>query len=231
MDDKFTFSHAVYEVISEQTHKYAATSVSGGDMGRPVTSTTTHYSDQGLWLRDPATGKEKKFAFEKFNIAAREGHKLICVWHQATGQLEAVKNLTTDGTVLGINEFSKKNLCTAGGIIAISLVIGAVFLIPYVGALFCFIGFLIGNTPVGNLSTKPFAFYRAGFLVASLFYLWLAPQIVEYIRVFNFSTFLKYLFFINAALAFTAYTVANNYVVEGRNKLQAFLGEVSQGKS
>ncbi|RYZ81925.1 MAG: hypothetical protein EOP04_23040, partial [Proteobacteria bacterium] len=152
MENKFTFSREIYEVISEQTHKYASTSISGGEVGRPVSSTTTLHSDQGLWVRDTATGKEKKFAFEKFNIAAREGHTLMCVWHQATGQLEAVKNLTTDGTVLGINEFSKKNLCTLGGIIAISLAVGALFLIPYVGALFCFIGFLIGNTPVGNLS-------------------------------------------------------------------------------
>lgn len=228
MENKFVFSYKVYEVLSEDTQKYTGTALSGGEGGRAIRSTTTHYSDQRLWVKDIATGKEKQFEFETFNIAARPGHKLVCVWHTLTAELEAIKNISTDSTALGINDFSGDNVCTCLGIMGMSFLFGALLLIPYFSAGLCFIGFLIGRTPAGDLKTRSIPFYRISLLVAALFYIWLSQQTVEHIKSPEFFTFIKYAFIFNILLVITAYIVANNYVKTGRRKLREFLNLITE---
>jgi|GEM_PF-1244511 len=231
MENKNTFTHSVYEVLSENTQKYAATGLSGGEIGK-IQSTTTHYSDQALWLKDIKTGKERKFDFQTFNVAVREGHKLLCVWREPDGKLEAVKNLSTDSTVLGIDEFSKGNLSTWIGIVTMAFVFGAVFLIPYVGAAVYFITFLIGVTPVGNLKTKSIPFYRIAMLLVALFYACFFYLGFEngWFKAALF-TYAKNLFLVNFAIVFATYAVANNYVVNGRQRLKEYLENATQENS
>jgi hypothetical protein len=228
MENKFVFSYKMYEVLSEDTQKYTGTALSGGEGGRAIRSTTTHYSDQRLWVKDLVTGKEKQFEFDTFNIAARPGHKLVCVWHTFTGELEAIKNISTDGTALGINDFSVDNVCTWLGIIGMSLLFGVLLLIPYFSAGLCFIGFLIGRAPAGDLKTRSLPFYRISLLIAGLFYVWLSQQIVEHFKAPEFFMFIEYVFIFNILLVATAYIVANNYVKTGRRKLRRFLNLITE---
>lgn len=93
----------IYEVLEEDTKVYTSTSVSGGggyvgnSGGRinTVSSTVHHHSDQHIWLKNLDTGKEEKYEFGSFNIPARVGHKLYCVFNKKTGKFERVVNLNT----------------------------------------------------------------------------------------------------------------------------------------
>lgn len=228
MENKNLFSHNIYDVMSDETQKYASTAVYGGERGTSVQSSTTIHSDQSIWLKDVASGKERKLACETFNISVRPGHKLVCIWHEATGELEAVKNFTTELQILGINNFSKNNLCTWAGLVFISLAAGFFFLIPYAGAFFCFLMGLIGVTPVCNIKTKLIPGYRMGLFVAGLFYIWLGQSIVNHFLHSNeqFFSFMENVLFLNVVICFAAFFIANNFVVNGREELKKYLNAI-----
>ncbi|RYY02203.1 MAG: hypothetical protein EOO53_14305 [Gammaproteobacteria bacterium] len=228
MESKNVFSHVIYEVIDSETQKYSSTAVRGGDRGSAVHSTTTFHSDQDVWVKDIATGKERKFEFENFNISVRPGHKLACVWHSATNELEAVVNFATERRVLGINKLSERNLCNWIRVLFCSLLSGVMFLIPYLGALMCFILFMVGFTPVCDLKTKLIGGYRIGLLIAALAYLWIGKEIIDHVRhIDNPLQFMRNVFIFNFFLTFIGCVVANNYVKNGRKQLTEYLGTIN----
>lgn len=230
MENKYLFSHNIYEVISDQVNKYSSTSVYGGEQGTSVKSSTTLHSDQSIWLRDLQTGKERKLECETFNISVRPGHKFACIWHETTGELEAVKNFSTQLQVLGINNLSKNKLCTWAGLIFLSLVTAFFFLIPYAGTCFCFFIALLGITPVCNLKTKLIPGYRLGLFVAGFFYIFLGQAIVNHFSgsFENIFSFMKNVFFLNVVIVFSGCFIANNFVVKGREELKKYLSAVTE---
>lgn len=105
VNEQFTFS--CYEVLQNEIHKYATTSVSGGggyigQQGGKINDvkTTVHYhSDQEIWVRNIEDKKERKFYFSSFNLDVMDGHKLVVAYDNA-GELTKVTNLNTDASQL-----------------------------------------------------------------------------------------------------------------------------------
>lgn len=105
-DSNELYSHAVYEVLNENTHKYSSTSVSGGGSNGTggtsnVSSNTTYHSDQDVWVKNIETDKERKLELITFNIDVRPGHKLLCVTNKKTKLFERIINLDTDTVYYG----------------------------------------------------------------------------------------------------------------------------------
>lgn len=230
MENKNRFSHNIYEVISDQVNKYSSTAVYGGEQGTSVKSSTTLHSDQSIWLKDLDTAKERKLECETFNIPVRPGHKFVCVWHELTGELEAVKNFSTNLQVLGINNFSEKKLCTWVGLIFISLVSALFFLIPYAGASFCLFGALLGVTPICNIKTKWIPGYRIGLFATGIFYIFLGQAIVKHFShsFDDLFSFMKSVLLLNVAVVFAGCFIANNFVVKGREELKKYLSAITE---
>lgn len=120
------FEDELYEVIDESVHKYASTSVSGGQTNRGysagVSSRTTYHSDQSIWLKNLRTGKEEKYEFTSFNVDARPGHILHCVFNKTSGRFERIANLNTDEMSSGNGAFALKEV-NIGGIVVIGLLL------------------------------------------------------------------------------------------------------------
>ncbi len=130
-DDKFEIEH--YEVLGDEVQKYTSTSVSGGGYGKhatPVRSTTHYHSDQHIWLKNLRTGKEEDFEFTSFNVSARPGHKLMCIFDRKHGLFERVVNLDTGKVSSGSGVFNKSS--SSPGVIS-SVLLSILF------SAFCFI--------------------------------------------------------------------------------------------
>jgi hypothetical protein len=143
IDNNEFYSHAVYEVLDENTHKYASTSVSGGGSngtgGRSaVSSNTTYHSDQDVWVKNIETEKERKLELRTFNIDVRPGHKLLCVTNKKTKLFERVINLDTDTVYYGESKLDAE-VMKPNSIFKISFVTllsTLIMLIPIVNAVF-----------------------------------------------------------------------------------------------
>lgn len=125
MNIESIYNTQVYEVLSENTHKYSSTSVSGGGgyvsghngnvSGKisSVESQTHFHSEQEIWVKNIHSGQEKKFNFNTYNIDVRVGHKIVLSWNQVTQKLERIINISTNERYAGngtYDTWSKKRL-------------------------------------------------------------------------------------------------------------------------
>lgn len=141
-----TYSFEAYEVLSEHTHEYASTHVSGGGSNsdgsiNAVSSHTTHHSNQALWLRNIKTGNERTLKLSGVaRCDVRPGHTLLVAWDKK-GSLVATQNANTSNSPgFGQTWFSPYTLEYAAkskkSIIFYSLVAAVGLAMPVFG-LFC----------------------------------------------------------------------------------------------
>ncbi|GAA3972203.1 hypothetical protein [Allohahella marinimesophila] len=92
------YSVKIYDVLSDDTQRYATTSIQGsGDRYRSeVSSTTEHHTLQAVWVKDSDTGKEQKLNFDNYEIDVRPGHRILIATNKSEKRIERVINLSTD---------------------------------------------------------------------------------------------------------------------------------------
>lgn len=145
-----------YEVLSEQTHKYSTTHISGGGTDamatriNPITSRTTVHSDQELWLRNLENGREEKLTLRSLNIDARPGHRLVMATKK-TGDLVRAYVINT-GNSFGLDRVYNPWRVSLQDFIALGALCLVLCLIPFVGPIVVFAQMLV-NMFGGRLFT------------------------------------------------------------------------------
>lgn len=133
---------AELEVLDSKTHKYASSTYSGGGMdgsGRaiPVTSHTTHHSDQTIWVRNAGTEQDLEMTFATFNIGVRPGHCLLALEADESPKMfERLYNLTTGERSNCNGEFNEGSTFSGTQRIVVTLfgtALAAVAYLQYVG--------------------------------------------------------------------------------------------------
>jgi hypothetical protein len=128
---------AELEVLSSQTHKYASTTYSGGGTdasGRatPVSSHTTHHSDQAVWVRNAGTEQELELTLTSFNIGARPGHRLLALGTDDSMKLfERLYNLSTGERNDCNGEFNAGRALSGAQRVIVTIFWAALAVMPY----------------------------------------------------------------------------------------------------
>lgn len=95
--NKYTFQ--LFEVIDENTHKYATTTVRSEIFNNDrIESRTKHYSEQNIWIKNIDTNQEEQLNLPTgYNMPVRAGHKILCAYNNK--QFIQINNITTGATL------------------------------------------------------------------------------------------------------------------------------------
>ena len=173
------FTYTPFQVLEERTHKYSSIVISGGGsvagMGgapiKPVSSSTTHHSDQGVWVKNLETGSEDKITFPTgHNIEVRPGHRIVVVRNKR----KIVRTFVVDtGYSFGRDQIYNPWMFSRAAFVARSAGHATVAMIPWVGPPLLALMFLArgisprfdaSDTPTNTVALVMVAALVAGFL-------------------------------------------------------------------
>lgn len=172
-------TYTPYEVLEEQTHKYSSVTISGGgntyrgsDYVSPVSSTTTHHSQQGVWVRNLEAGSEDKISFPTgHNIEVRPGHRIVVVGSKK----KIVRTFVVDtGYSFGQDQVYNPWMFSKSAFAARSAGHAAVAMIPWAGPILLALMFLArsiaprfdaSDTPTNTVALVMVAALVAGFML------------------------------------------------------------------
>lgn len=147
------FKFVTYDILSEKTHVYSTTTVSGGGTSpggattNPVTSTTTVHREQEIWARNVTTGKDVKLFLGKLKLEVLAGHRIIAAM-TAAGEIVRVI-VTNTGSVFSVNRVYNPRLVQVGEFVGLAIVSMLICLFPILGPLIVlgitFQGFVLGS--------------------------------------------------------------------------------------